>query len=152
MAKKRNAIKEELERIRVSNKGLLTTHAVVKNARNKKSILHSQFEWDDSIAGHKYRLDQARHLIRVHVELYEDVSSPVRAYVNLTTDRYDRSKGGGYRSIGDVMNNRQWRAQLLSDAAAELLVFKSKYQCLTELNEVFAAIEKVTKRRRRKAS
>ena len=153
MGKKLNAIKQELEKIRVSHKGLLTTHAVVKHARNKQSILHSQFEWDDAVAGHKYRLMQARQLIRIHVEVHESISGPIRAYINLTTDRYDRKQGGGYRCMDDVLSNSDWRAQMLGDARAELEVFQEKYGMLTELCEVFEAIKKVAKpRKRRKAS
>jgi hypothetical protein len=54
----------ELEKIREANGGLLTRPAVEKAARDPRHPFHSQFEWDDSIAGYEYRLIQAGELIR----------------------------------------------------------------------------------------
>ena len=48
--------------------GKLTPPIVVERARKKSSPLHELFEWNDGIAGHAYRLKQARDLIRrVHI-------------------------------------------------------------------------------------
>ena len=44
--------------------GELTPGAVVVEAQDPDSDLHDFFEWDDTKAGHKYRLVQARQLIR----------------------------------------------------------------------------------------
>lgn len=44
--------------------GRLTAEAVVSDATSKTSPLHRYFEWDDKKAGHQYRLEQARALIR----------------------------------------------------------------------------------------
>lgn len=52
------------------SEGRLTPEGVVKAAARADSPLHSHFEWDDSKAGHAYRLQQARQLIRsVQVEI-----------------------------------------------------------------------------------
>ena len=56
-------VQEELQRLYEAN-GELTAEGVVKEAKKKRSPLHGQFEWDDTKAGHKYRLVQARTLIR----------------------------------------------------------------------------------------
>jgi hypothetical protein len=57
------SVRDELERIYNAD-GTLTPRAVVDDARPDDATLHPCFEWDDSIAGEQYRLDQARHLIR----------------------------------------------------------------------------------------
>ena len=44
--------------------GLITADGAVEAARDPTSILHREFEWDDTVAGHAYRLQQARALIR----------------------------------------------------------------------------------------
>jgi hypothetical protein len=44
--------------------GKLSPEQVVTEASKAGSPLHDCFEWDDSVAGHKYRLSQARDLIR----------------------------------------------------------------------------------------
>jgi hypothetical protein len=68
--KKREAIAARLEQIRLKNDGVLRPEDVVQDAKNPKSILHGEFEWDDSAAAVQFRLDQARALIRsVKVEV-----------------------------------------------------------------------------------
>lgn len=48
----------------------LTPEAVVTDAKEENSPLHSYFEWDDPTAAHGFRIGQARTLIRsVHVEV-----------------------------------------------------------------------------------
>ena len=45
--------------------GTLTPELVVDVARDPEHPLHSRFEWDDSIAAEKWRLEQAGQLLRV---------------------------------------------------------------------------------------
>lgn len=42
----------------------LTPEIVVEEAAANRHPLHDQFEWDDRLAAHKHRLDQAARLIR----------------------------------------------------------------------------------------
>lgn len=148
----RAEIKKELEQIREAGGGKIKADAVVEFARDPKTALHSKFEWDDNKASHEYRLWQARHVISVHVTVVEGCRKPVPAYVSLQRDR--NVEGGGYRAIADVMSDEQQRAELLQQAATELMAFKRKYARLTELNKVFEAIEEVVPKhtKRRKAS
>jgi len=88
--------------------GTLTAKGVLKKARAKTHELHDQFDWADNVAGPKWRLEQARRLIRsVVVEVKEGnrtIAAPVwvrnpdrspveQGYVSLTTLRLsaDRS-------------------------------------------------------------
>ena len=43
----------------------ITPQNVVDLARNEDSKLHNDFEWDNEIAGEKYRLSQAREMIQL---------------------------------------------------------------------------------------
>lgn len=52
--------------------GTLTPEAVLADAADPTSVLHSCFEWDDSKAAHQYRLDQARGLIRIRMTYVVD--------------------------------------------------------------------------------
>lgn len=50
--------------------GRITPEQVVAEAQNPDSPLHGYFEWRDDEAAHKYRIEQARGLIRsVHVKI-----------------------------------------------------------------------------------
>lgn len=145
----RNLVKEELERIRIKSGGVLNPVDVVKAARSPRSPLHSQFEWDDSVASEKYRLIQAGRLIRVHVDIIDASVPPVRAYVSLQEDRHS---AGGYRPMVDVMNDAERREALVSQALAELNRWRQRYEAIHELAAIHAAIRKVTNQRSRRKS
>lgn len=147
MSKQPSKIVEELKRIARENDGILKAETVVKVARHPASPLHDSFTWDDDEAAERWRLHQARNLIRVSVEYLntgEVEPMKVSAFVSLTTDR--EQNGGGYRLMVNVMNRKETREQLLNDALAELQVFESKYAALTELAAVFEASRKARKR------
>jgi len=57
-------IRKRLARISGLNGGRLTPDAIVDDAKSHDSPLHEHFEWDDSVAAGKFRIDQARGLIR----------------------------------------------------------------------------------------
>lgn len=57
-----SAVAQEIQSLELS--GRLTPEMVVRSARAPDSPLHESFEWDNKKAGHSFRLDQARHLIR----------------------------------------------------------------------------------------
>lgn len=139
-ATKADAYLDELQKIHDENDGVLRPTDVVEFARNPNTALHRRFQWDDGKAAELYRLSQARGLIRISLRvLGAEQQSPVRAFVSLTTDR----KAGGYRAIGDVMTDAERRAQLLADSLIELQRFRQKYNEITELAEVFEAIERI---------
>jgi ribosome-associated translation inhibitor RaiA len=61
---KRRALVENAIRALEDDQGCITPENVIDVARDPRSALHSEFEWDDAKAGHAHRLDQARVLIR----------------------------------------------------------------------------------------
>jgi hypothetical protein len=132
-----------LEQIAEAHDGILRATDVVDAARPEGSPLHSQFDWNDDEAADKWRLEQARRLIRVCVTTipHGENEYRVRAFVSLAPDR--QGEGGGYRRITAVVAERGMRAQLLEDALAELQSFEEKYRSLKELADVFAAARKV---------
>lgn len=44
--------------------GRVTADDLLAEAKSESHPMHNDFEWDDTVAGHKYRLDQAREIIR----------------------------------------------------------------------------------------
>lgn len=58
-------IELELRAIRAANDGILTAQAIVTAATPEEHPLHDKFEWDADAAAAKYRLQQARNLVRV---------------------------------------------------------------------------------------
>lgn len=139
-----SAIRNELTRLAAEHGGVLQPKIVVDAARDDESPLHDSFDWDDSSAAEKYRLAQARNLIRAVVthETVGKKSVPTRVFVSLTPDRDE--DGVGYRLTKSVLSDEAHRQQLLADAVAEMNRFREKYRRLSELAKVFAAMEEVS--------
>ena len=138
---KSDQVRQEMEAIAAQHpEGKLVPRAVVDFARdNPESELHRHFEWDDGAAAEKYRLTQARALIRVVVIVPEPYPHKVRAFVSLPEDRQE----GGYRAVKSVLNDTERRAQLLRGALADLNTWRRKYAVLQELAQVFEAADAV---------
>lgn len=137
-------MQQELDRIRKHHDGLLRPEDVVGAAAPKSSPLHHLFEWDNGAAGHCWRLEQARRLIRVFVEVIDTPGnkSESRVFVALSSDR----PLGGYRIMADVLHDGSLRKVLLQDAFADMERFKKKYSVLRELSEVFQAMERARRK------
>lgn len=142
--RRESLIRNELTRLAAAHGGELQPKVVVDAARADDSPLHHSFDWDDSAAAEKWRLQQARQLIRATVtyEKLGNKSIPVRVFVSLTPDREE--DGAGYRLLSTVMSDAGHRQQMLTDAMAEMVRFKEKYRQLSELAKVFAAMDEVT--------
>lgn len=136
-----NRVFYELERIRRKNHGFLHPADVVNVAEDPDSILHPYFEWDDTKAAHEHRIAQARKLIRVSVTVLPgaDDYGSIRAYVKLTDDNPNQ----GYRATIEVLSDAQQRRRLLDQALREMASFRKKYRILTELAEVFKAMDDI---------
>lgn len=144
MSNKTDLIKQELEALAEANNGLLHPEKVVEFAKDPATALHSRFEWDDTEAAEKYRVWQARQLIKVTVTVLpnenEDEFKVIPLFVSL---KEDRQNGGGYRTLVDVMNDDQMRKRLLSQAYNDFKLWQKKYQQLKELAPVFDQMAEV---------
>ncbi len=131
----------ELMMIQRREGGLCQPSRVLEYARNPKAALHSKFQWDDTKAGHQWRLLQARQLMRVAVYYEESISREIPVFVSIGRDR--NKPGGGYRSMAEVLTDEEMRSEMLEEAKNRLLDFRQKYQDLHELAEVFQAIDRL---------
>lgn len=135
----RQLVESELATIQGNHNGVLKAEDVVAFARDPESALHACFDWEDSEAAEKWRLSQARAVIRLCVTVISEDVEPVRAFVSLPSDR---TNGGGYRSTRDVVNDEIRRGELLADAMARLQSIKRKYVHLQALRPVWDAIDR----------
>lgn len=87
----------------VETSGRLDPQLVVRTARPKGSPLHRHFEWDDRKAGERFRLWQARQLVRSVEIVIEESSEPIPAFysVAMTDDEQDRE----YMPLRDVLTD-----------------------------------------------
>lgn len=104
-------IGEELEDIK--KKGNLTPPRIIERAKSKKSILNRYFEWEDTKAAEKWRLQQARnitgHIIEVVVIKGESVEE--KAYFSVVTKNNETS----YVSLSEAISTSSYRKQLLNE-------------------------------------
>lgn len=132
---RRKAMESELALLQTQNGGVLTAEAIVRQAEDPASALHTFFTWDDDLAASKWRLVEARQLITSIKMLQE--GEQVRSLVSLNVDR---TKGGGYRRLEDVLGKPDLRQHLLETALAELNAIQRKYNALQELDEVWTSV------------
>ena len=138
-----NAAGKELEKIE-KEQGEITNKAVVEAAKSKKSVLHNLFDWDDKIAGEKWRLTQARNIIAALVVVPEDKGGyDKRAFVNIVSDPENPAHPPRFINYETAMNDEETRNILLTNAMRELHVFKEKYKKLKELAKVIEAINSI---------
>lgn len=136
----------EIAEIADENNGILRAIDVVRKAKNPKTELHSQFEWDNDKAGHQWRLFQARQLIvRVYITTPER-EEPIQAFVSLISDR--QNSDGGYRSIVSVMSDSQQRAQIINQILQQIGYWQEKYREIMELRPIFKAAETIKRRQK----
>lgn len=129
---------DELERLRIESGGALTPATVAQSARDESSVLHPAFEWDDEKAADAYRTGQAQYLIR-SIEVVIDgapSAEPTRAFVSVNVE-----DGREYISVIDAMADSNLRKQVLETALRELEAWQLRHAELTELANVFAAID-----------
>lgn len=129
------SIKEELEAL-FSKDGMLHPHVVVEWARtHPDSELHREFEWDDAKAADRFRNDQARRLIQIHLVVDNE-----RTVFSLVSDRV---RGGGYRPTDEVFNTEGMRAEAVEMALAEIRRWRERYAHLApELSSIFRVIDR----------
>lgn len=126
-----NEVGKELEKIEN-----LTPENVVEAAKNENNVMHDMFEWDDSIAGEKYRKQQASKIlatIQVKIIAEDKPNKLVRAFV--TTKR-----NSNFKPIEKVVKSVDQYALLLDKAYRELNYIKIKYENLKEIQELLENI------------
>lgn len=153
----------ELERIIEQNDGALTPAMVVLEARSEFAPLHPHFEWNDGIAADKYRVEQARYLIRSVLVTYERNEKPqtVRAFASITPqadggrrfgldvpatneDGEEEERVTGrriYVRIQDALSDAELRKQVLAAATREIQGWRKRYAEYREFADLFTRID-----------
>lgn len=136
---------EYLEKLEEEN-GSLTAELVLEESRAETATLHNCFDWNDSTAAEKYRVEQARYILRNIIKVLvqnptdevtdQSTEVTVRAFVNVSED-----KKGRYVAIETALRNENSRECILKRALTELRSFQNKYSIYAELTDVCKAID-----------
>lgn len=114
--------------------GALTPANIVEAARDDGHPLHHRFEWDDAIAGEKYRLQQARQLIRVVRETYTDGQG--RPADVRTFHAIPREAGMVYEPVQEVIADDIATKILMQSMEREWRQLKARYERFGEFRSM----------------
>lgn len=118
--------------------GNLTAKSLLDVSRPESAPLHSEFEWNDTVAAERYREDQARNIIRhLVVRLDERPDTPVRGFFRI------EQREPRYTNVNAILTQCDLRAELLRQALEEMAAFQRKYGTLAELAGIFEATAEV---------
>lgn len=126
-------LRDELLAIRAEH-GKLTPALVVDAAAAEDHPLHDRFEWDDSTAAHKYRLVQARELIRVVREKYVDGDG--RPADVRTFHAIPRADGMAYEPLDEIVHDDIASKVLLQSMEREWRQLKARYERFAEFRSL----------------
>jgi hypothetical protein len=106
--------------------GAVRSEDLVEAARPKESPAHKAFEWNDTKAGHEYRLIQARQWIRRVTIIHEEkpvqlVHVPrITSPVDPGADVEDTGKGGEYKPAEVIVHQPDEFSRALDEALTKL--------------------------------
>lgn len=129
-----NKVGEELEAIK--DIGELTNKEVLEYAElHRNSELAQCFEWDDKIAGRKYRLKQATDILcSISIVIKEE--KPVeKARVYVSTRSKDAEKRT-FKKLVDVLDDDEEYKLLIDKAKNELNNCQEKYRSIIKLQDL----------------
>lgn len=141
---------EYLEDSIVKTGGSITTLAIVNLAGDRQSILHSYFEWNNTIAGEKYRDYQARylmhHIVKVHYIDHEELEQRAFVSVHVTKKEGDTPKAEqAYMQVENALTIAEYRNQILEYAMGQIEHWQKQYRGYKELSRISLAIEATRK-------
>jgi hypothetical protein len=131
----------ELERIEAEY-GALTPEILLEASKEENALLHKLFLWDDQLAAHQYRLQQARTIINnveviiisdgqprqvpVFEIIRKDDLKSYKSITDFTTSDIEQVRGQTIREINALKNklsvyNQFSKATVKLDEAVELL-------------------------------
>lgn len=136
-------VAEEVQSL-IDKNGSATPDAILDKARDASTELHKCFTWHDHVAAEKWRMQEARTLIRHLVVEVKDEAKPDTTTTVRLFHKVDTSWDAGYKPIQHIVRNIDEYQSLLNNAKRELVAFRKKYERLSELEPIFDLIDELT--------
>lgn len=149
----RDAARIGPELLRLKNlHGTLTKAAVVESAESAQSPLHADFEWNDAKAAKAHRLEQARHIMRSIMIVWdesnasgetEQVSTRLFHSVRVPKEADDTNGTGSgtkqvFVSLHDVIENTEYASQVIESMERALERINSRFSLYLDKLPMFA--------------
>lgn len=136
---------EVIDRIEATE-GACAPAALVDEARPPTSALHSLFEWDDTIAGERWRVEQARAIIRgIRILVDPESNSDTRLSIGFVSVALVGDEGvtRGYVSATRALTDHELRAQVEKDVLSQLQGLQRRYRRVETFEQVWTAIDEI---------
>ena len=136
---------KEIEALNKRHGGYAPDGSLVEHARNPKSVLHNEFEWDDEVASNKFRLITEKNIKRSLVVVTEKLNDGQAEPTEIRLFQRAKVECNGkpqriWLNTFDMMKDPHGRQQLVDNAKKELEAFTNKYKALSELSDVLEPI------------
>lgn len=133
--------KERIKAIqKLEKKNMLTAENLVNESKNKDHPWHNDiYKYNDGQAAYLYRLQRAREIINQVKIIINDKELYAYENVNITINETETERK--YVSINTILDNLDYRNQILAAAIKEIKVWKAKYSIYKELESIFDSID-----------
>lgn len=112
----------------------LTPGIVVDEARDPEHPLHARFEWDDTVAGEKWRHHQAHELITSVKIAYKNSSGKAREIRQFHAIR--KENGHVYEPTEEILRDDVMTRILMADMEREWRALKKRYDQFSEFRSM----------------
>ena len=135
------------EILKIKKEQGLTAENLVESAENEESPLHDFFDWDNDVAGSKWRIQQGRYLINEVEVIIEGEVYPAFENVVVQIGTTARRE---YVGRVEILNNKDLRKQFIMSALEKVKYWKKQCECfngllIDEFSPIFSSIDKVDK-------
>lgn len=123
-----------------------TAEQIIDMASDPDRESYKLFDWDDAVAGPKWRKEQARLVMRsLKVEFIQDTNLDVepKKFTPCRLFYGNPIESEGFVAITKIMGNKDMYQQLLERAKMEIKSFRKKYAMLKELEALFEMIDTI---------
>lgn len=150
--KEKELVAEKLAELAKKNGGRLTPNVVLEEAKDRDSVLHNLFEWDDTLAAHQHRIYQARQII-TSVRVVITTENKRISTVYYVRDPEAEPTEQGYVSIDRLKTDKDLAKESIvmefSRASSYLQRAKAHAQALNMNDEIDELIEDINEFKRR---
>lgn len=129
----------------------VTPKQMVDAARPKRSEIHGYFEWDDSVAGEQWRMQQARKMLGAIVIVYERPDGSevkTRAFHHVHVVRVDDADDvvddtRGFVPARVVWSSPELSQAVLADARRQLQAWIARFKEYRDLSDAVSRVQMV---------
>lgn len=114
----------------LKKKGYVTPQDMVEVSKPSNALLHPYFEWDNEVAGHEYRLWQAREMVR---DLKCEFEGKQIHYCQNVVVKISGKSQRAYVTTVETLSKKELREQVLAYALRQLNYWVNQHKIYNEL-------------------